>query len=121
MFMNLLLNAMEAIRRTGRPGTIRIRTSSEDGHVRIEVADDGEGIPAEDRDRIFDPGFTTKGVKVGIGLGLPICYRIVQAHGGTIEAGGEPGDGATITVTLPVEHRGGLNQPAAGEQPPRNS
>lgn len=106
MFMNLLLNAAEAIRRAHHPGVVRIRTWAEDGNVKVEIADNGAGIPEGDMDKIFDPGYTTKGVKVGIGLGLPICYQIAQGHGGNIEVRSTPGEGATFTVTLPMRREG---------------
>jgi signal transduction histidine kinase len=67
----------------------------------VVVRDTGRGIARPDRDRIFDPGFTTKGAGVGVGLGLSICSRIVADHGGTIEADSAPGQGATVTVRLP--------------------
>ena len=57
-------------------------------------------------DRVFDPGFTTKGVRVGVGLGLSICYRIiVDEHKGRIDVLSEPGEGTTFTITLPQGHR----------------
>ena len=102
LFMNLLLNAKEAIEQTSRPGRIRIRTWAEAGAVKVEVADNGCGIPTEHLDKIFDPGFTTKGLQVGTGLGLPICYQIVRAHRGRIEVQSRPGEGACFTVTLPT-------------------
>jgi two-component system NtrC family sensor kinase len=102
LVMNLLLNAMEAIRQNGGQGRIRVRTVPAGDEVQIVVEDDGCGIAPEHLEKIFDPGFTTKGVKVGTGLGLPISYQIVEAHGGRIEVASQPGEGATFTVTLPV-------------------
>ncbi len=102
VFMNLLLNARDAIEQTSRRGEIRIRTSCEGEAVRIEIADTGCGIPPENLDKIFDPGFTTKGVRVGTGLGLPICHQIIRAHHGRIDVSSEPGSGAAFTVSLPV-------------------
>ena len=101
LFMNLLLNAKEAIERGGRRGEIRVRTWAQPDTIHIEISDNGCGIPSEHLDKIFDPGFTTKGVQVGTGLGLAICYQIVRAHKGTIEVSSRPGEGATFTVKLP--------------------
>ncbi|MBI3667617.1 MAG: GHKL domain-containing protein [Acidobacteria bacterium] len=102
LFMNLLLNAIEAIRRGPGSGIIRVRTRRHNDRIRIEIEDTGCGIPPEKLDRIFDPNFTNKGVRMGAGFGLAICYQIVRAHHGTIEAESRPGEGARFTVTLPV-------------------
>ena len=100
VFMSVLKNASEAI--TGK-GEIRLRTSLQGDYVRIEISDTGKGIPAEDVDRIFDPGYTTKGVRVGVGLGLPICYKIVvNEHNGHIDVASKSGEGTTFTITLPT-------------------
>jgi len=101
LFMNLMLNAKEAIARTNKPGEIRIRAWAEPDSVRIEIADNGCGIPEDNIGRIFDPGFTTKGVGVGLGLGLPICHQIARAHRGRIEVSSVPGEGARFIVSLP--------------------
>lgn len=103
LWMHLLVNAIEAIGRAGRPGRIRLETRVEDGCVQVAVEDNGCGIPADRLERIFDPGFTTKGVKVGTGLGLPICYQIVRAHGGRIDVESRAGEGSRFTVALPLE------------------
>jgi signal transduction histidine kinase len=101
LFMNLLLNAKDAIEAAGRPGEIRVRTRALPGAIHVEISDNGCGIPAEHLDKIFDPGFTTKGVQVGTGLGLATCYQIVREHNGTIEVSSQPGEGAAFTVKLP--------------------
>jgi len=100
--MNLLSNAIDASHENGR---VTIRTASIDGEARIEVQDEGQGIPPELRDRIFDPFFTTKPVGEGTGLGLSISYGIVNDHGGTIEVESEPGKGAKFIVCLPVREK----------------
>jgi signal transduction histidine kinase len=99
VFMNLLVNAIQAIE---GPGTIRLRLAVDGRDLRADVEDTGSGIAPEHLARVFDPGFTTKGVGVGTGLGLAICHRIVAAHGGTIEVTSRPGEGSTFSVRLPL-------------------
>jgi two-component system NtrC family sensor kinase len=101
--MNLVSNAIDASNENGR---VVIRTASVDGMARIEVVDEGTGIPLELRDRIFDPFFTTKPVGEGTGLGLSISYGIVNDHGGTIEVESTVGEGSRFMVSLPVRERG---------------
>ena len=93
------MNAVQAIE---GEGSITIRTSADDDAVRLKFIDTGNGIPKENLDRVFDPGFTTKGVGVGTGLGLPICYQIIQDHRGEISIESEVGKGTTVTVSLPT-------------------
>lgn len=99
VFANVLANAAQAIETTG---SITITTSQEGPWVLIRVADTGVGISPEHLNHIFDPGFTTKGVRVGIGLGLSIAYRIIENHHGSIDVESEPGKGTTFTIRLPV-------------------
>ena len=101
VFMNLLTNAAQAI--DGK-GTIRITTYQEGGRAVVEVADTGRGIAPEHLKRVFDPGFTTKGVGVGTGLGLSISYRIIEDHHGSLDIETEPGKGTKFTLRLPM-HR----------------
>lgn len=104
VFMSLFRNAFEA---TEGRGKIHLSTSTQNKYVKIEISDTGKGIPAEDIDRIFDPGFTTKGGRVGVGFGLSICYRIVvDEHKGSIDVLSEPGKGTTFTIRLPQYHNG---------------
>jgi signal transduction histidine kinase len=102
VFMNVLSNSLHAIDGEGR---ITVRTRREQDHVVVEIEDTGRGIPQGSLARIFDPGFTTKGVGVGTGLGLSITYSIVRKHEGRIEARSEAGKGTTMTITLPVRQR----------------
>jgi two-component system, NtrC family, sensor kinase len=102
VFMNLLLNAAQAM---PEGGTIRIRTELAGDGVRVTVADNGRGIAPEDLDRIFEPGFTTKDARVGMGLGLLITRQIVEGHSGRISIDSEPGTGSAFTVYLPLRYR----------------
>jgi signal transduction histidine kinase len=101
VFLNLLLNAAQAI---GESGTIRIETrlDGERGVV-VHVEDDGCGIAADHLERIFDPFFTTKAVGEGSGLGLGIAHGIVRSHGGEIRVESAPGRGSRFSVHLPVD------------------
>jgi len=99
VFLNILKNASQAIT---PPGTISISTSADSEFVTIVITDTGCGIPDESLKKIFDPGFTTKGVGVGTGLGLSITYQILKDHSGTITAESLPGSGTTFRITLPL-------------------
>jgi signal transduction histidine kinase len=83
----------------GKSGSVRVRVKGTDSAAIVEVEDSGPGIPPEHRARIFEPYFTTK--EGGTGLGLAIAARILQEHGGKLEVGGEPGEGARFSVVLP--------------------
>lgn len=99
VFMALFKNSMEAIKDKGE---IKIRTFLNEDDINIEIIDNGNGIPQENISVIFEVGFTTKGVKVGVGLGLSICYIIIVAeHKGNIDVSSELGKGTTVTITLP--------------------
>jgi signal transduction histidine kinase len=82
--LNLVNNAHDAISEAKQAGTILIRTMATDGHVRLEFLDNGTGL--QEPERVFDPFYTTKDVGQGTGLGLSVCYGIVEEHGGTIKA-----------------------------------
>jgi signal transduction histidine kinase len=85
-------------------GRITITTRpAGDGAVAIDVEDNGKGIAADALPKIFDPFYTTKEPGKGTGLGLSIAYKIVTQHGGRIDVRSTPGEGTTVTVTLPVE------------------
>ncbi|MFD2233532.1 PAS domain S-box protein [Phaeospirillum tilakii] len=115
VFLNLIVNAAQAIEGAGKPlpGRIRLSTRHEAGWVEIRVADSGTGIPPAIRERLFDPFFTTKPVGKGTGQGLAICRDVVTVkHGGTIEAGGTPGEGAEFIVRLPLDGGPALEEAA---------
>jgi two-component system, NtrC family, sensor kinase len=101
VFMNLLMNARQA---TPEGGSITIRTTSLPDGVEVRISDTGVGIAREHAGRIFDPGFTTKGGRIGMGLGLPICRQIVDRHGGRLSVESEPGAGAAFTLRLPLRY-----------------
>ncbi len=98
VFMNLLVNAAQAI---PERGVIRLASGFDAQQVWVEVADTGQGMSAEVRQRIFEPFFTTKPVGQGTGLGLSLSYSIVQKHHGRIEVDSEPGRGTRFRITLP--------------------
>lgn len=98
VFLNLIQNAKDAMT---DGGTIRLRTGSEDGRIWVEVIDSGTGIPPELMRQIFDPFVSTQRDKDGSGLGLSVSYGIIKAHGGSITASSQPGQGSTFRVALP--------------------
>ncbi|MGC2258398.1 MAG: PAS domain S-box protein [Candidatus Sulfotelmatobacter sp.] len=102
IFLNLILNAEQAIRETRDRGTLRIRLGTTGNSVWASFLDDGPGIPAEILPSIFDPFYTTKRPGRGTGLGLSICKSVVKEHNGTVEAANAPGGGAAFTVSLPA-------------------
>ncbi|MFH0764868.1 MAG: ATP-binding protein, partial [Calditrichota bacterium] len=91
MFMNLFLNAINAM---PKGGTLEIKMRRMDNEVLIDVIDSGQGIPKAQLDRIFDPFYTTSPVGKGTGLGLSICYSIVKQHFGSIEVDSVEGQGS---------------------------
>ena len=101
VFVNLLVNAKQAIRRNGRIA-IWAQSQACEGFVRISISDTGNGISPDVLDKIFDPFFTTKPVGEGTGLGLSVSYGIIQDHNGRIEVESVPGQGSTFTILLPV-------------------
>jgi signal transduction histidine kinase len=102
-FLNVLLNAEQAIIESAGSGKVIVRVASVDGAVRVEVDDTGRGIDPEIVSRIFEPFFTTKELGKGTGLGLAITRRIVTEHGGRIAADPSPHGGARFTIELPFD------------------
>ena len=99
VFMNLIHNAAQAME---PGGTLTVRTRATSDSVEIEVADTGKGIRPENLREIFNPGFTTKERRVGMGLGLAISKQIIDHHGGSISAESTVGEGTTFRLRLPL-------------------
>jgi len=102
VFLNLIVNAEQAIREVHDKGTLRIRQGRNDDSVWVSFHDDGPGIPKENLSSIFDPFYTTKRPGRGTGLGLSICKSVMKEHNGSVEAANAADGGAVFTVTLPV-------------------
>jgi signal transduction histidine kinase len=111
VWINLLLNAAQALDGGPRRGRVTVRSEQRDGHVVVSIGDDGPGIADDVRPRIFEPFFTTKARSVGSGLGLTLCADTVRQHQGRIEVDSAPGAGTTIRVWLPLDN--GLRPAAA--------
>ncbi len=97
--INLLVNALEALPDAEHGVTVTTLATAD--AVELRVADQGIGIPAGQCDRVFDPFFTTKQGRGGTGLGLAISHTLVREHGGRIGIESTPGQGTTVTVSLP--------------------
>lgn len=99
VFMNIVHNAQQAM---DPGGALKIRTRADGDSVIIEIEDTGKGIDPDHLASIFKPGFTTKGRRVGMGLGLAISKQIIDHHGGTISAESDVGVGTTFRIRLPI-------------------
>ncbi len=115
VFLNIIVNAHQALVARGGPGSLLLRTRRRGETIVVEIEDDGPGIAVDHVSRVFDPFFTTKEVGQGTGLGLSICYGIVKEHGGNISARNTPGGGAQFTVELPVRSPSPSRAAPAGE------
>ena len=108
VLLNLVNNALDAMPPDG--GTLEITTRVDGGHVVVDVADTGQGIPKANLARIFDPFFTTKPVGKGTGLGLSICYGIIKKMEGEISVNSASGLGTTFHVRLPLPPEAGARK-----------
>ncbi len=99
VFLNLISNAIDAI---GKDGRVVVATTRSSTHIRVDVSDNGPGIPESKLKRIFDPFFTTKEAGKGTGLGLWVSYSIIEKMGGTISVKSEAEKGAVFTVAIPI-------------------
>jgi len=98
---NMILNAKDAIGKIRKEGKIEITLSQNDDRLKMEIKDEGIGIPKEIINRIFDPFFTTKEIGKGLGLGLSICHSVIEKYNGIITVQSEPDKGSIFTVKLP--------------------
>jgi len=98
--INIMKNGMQAM---GQGGTLRIETKSLKDRVEVMISDSGSGIPPDQMEKIFNYYYTTK--EKGVGLGLPIAHRIIEAHEGHLKIESRVGVGTKVTMTLPVERR----------------
>lgn len=120
VFLNLARNALQAL---ARGGTLTLSARLAEGPgirahrpvLLISFQDDGVGIPPQNLPKLFIPFFTTR--REGNGLGLAICQRLIEAHGGTIEVESQVGHGSTFTVRLPVRGPAGLSEPPGPAEP----
>jgi signal transduction histidine kinase len=108
VFLNIILNAADALSGDGlteAPGEKQLSIMSENPNesmIELRFIDNGPGIAEEELIHIFDPFYTTKDPGKGSGLGLSVCYWIVEGHGGEIRAESVMGKGTTIIVGLPI-------------------
>jgi len=116
VLLNLYLNALDAMPNGGKliVEAREDRTAGNESSVIVSVTDTGFGIEEKHRPKIFQPFFTAK-KRTGLGLGLPICERIVKNHGGRIEVESQPGDGTTLKIYLSANHASAGAAPAAAE------
>ena len=116
VFTNLIVNAEHALRGIDGPRLLRIssRLSGANDHIVFKVKDTGPGVPKDIRARIFEPFYTTKEEGSGTGIGLALCHRILETHGGRIKLDTTSVDGATFVVRLPVKD----NQSSDREEQP---
>jgi two-component system NtrC family sensor kinase len=102
VFLNLFLNARDAMSRGGRLTVVSFRSNS---HVEVHVSDTGHGIRPDHLSRVFDPFFTTKSTGRGTGLGLAVSYGIIREHGGKVDIQSNPGHGTTFRLEFPVSRK----------------
>ncbi|MGI2335865.1 MAG: hybrid sensor histidine kinase/response regulator [Dehalogenimonas sp.] len=102
VFLNLIVNAEFAMKKAHDKGILVIKTERLDGHIRISITDDGPGMSAEVKSKLFQPFFTTKEPGEGTGLGLSLSFGIIQEHKGSITVESVEGRGTTFIVELPI-------------------
>ncbi|MCD6296244.1 MAG: HAMP domain-containing protein [Deltaproteobacteria bacterium] len=110
VFLNVIINAADAMSgddvsdKDKTAGTLTIETIDMEDSIEIRFADAGFGIPKQELAHVFDPFYTTKDTGTGTGLGLSVCYRIIEGMGGRIKAESTQGEGTTIIIDIPLYH-----------------
>ena len=102
VFLNMINNAHQAMMENTGTGTLTVKSEVDGKVIRISFCDTGPGIPRENLQKIFEPLFTTKEKGKGTGLGLNVCYEIIQEHNGNIYVASEPGKGACFAIEVPI-------------------
>jgi len=97
VFLNLLVNALDSLE---PGGTVEVKTATGDTMAEVKISDNGIGMQEEDLAKVFDLFYTTK--EKGTGLGLPICRKIIEDHGGSVSISSRPGAGTTVSLILPM-------------------
>jgi two-component system NtrC family sensor kinase len=113
VFLNLMINAEQAIRSVRERGSIRVRMGRDAANVWVSFHDDGPGVPEDVLNHIFDPFYSTKRPGGGTGMGLSVAMGIVKSYNGRIDFQPGPGGGAVFTVFLPIKAPAGSEIPAA--------
>jgi len=121
VFLNIILNAEQAMTEANRGGKLSIKTQEIKGCIRISFKDNGPGISSEHLSKLFNPFFTTRGERGGTGLGLGVCHSIVSKHGGKIYVRSKLGKGTTFFIELPVTPDNIDGTEVIGEKPSRGS
>ncbi|WP_260484463.1 hybrid sensor histidine kinase/response regulator [Sphingomicrobium flavum] len=103
VFLNLIMNASQALQEQQGERRLTLRSAMVDGRARVEIEDNGPGVPSDIARRIFEPFFTTKSLGSGTGIGLSFSHGIAEAHGGSLRLVEAPGGGACFRLELPVE------------------
>ncbi len=108
VFINLIKNALQAMPQGGR---LEVNCSLHDSQLEIAFQDNGAGLTPEEMDQIFEPFYSTKDEAQGLGLGLPICQKILERYNGRLVVESRPGKGTTVRVLLPYTESGVLRWP----------